>query len=505
MSTSTLAKAATLTVGISLTGTLLGLGRDLLLARFFGADGGTDAFLVAWTVPETAFVLVVEGAMSLIMIPLFSRALARGQDTRDVVAATLPRIVLVLVAMSAAVVAGAPLVVRALAPGLANHDLAVTCTRLTGITVLTFGLAGYLSAALRARHVFGAPAAITLAYNVGIVALMAALHGRIGIVSAAAGVALGSLFMVLVQVPSYLREVGLPRRWHLGGSVMTAGLVVPVIAYTMARQAQVFVERFLASGLPAGTISYLNYAQKIGQIPMLVALLVCSVTFPTLARNVAAGDLDNARRRVEADLRAVTALILVSAAFLISYAGPIVAVLLEHGKFTAGDTAATAAIMRVYALGVLGHALVGVLSRPFYSGERRTWFPAGAMAAGLAVTAVLAAIGAPVLGAYAIAAANGLGITTTAVLLLAGLHRRVLAISIRAVAGAAARLTVVAAVACGAGLFAARLMTGVAPLPQAVAGGLIVLATFTVLARLAGFPEVTAVTSAVSRRVRHGR
>ncbi|WIM92883.1 lipid II flippase MurJ [Actinoplanes oblitus] len=489
MNTATLTRAAVLTVGISLTGTALGLGRDLLLARYFGAGGGTDAFLVAWTVPETAYVLVVEGAMSLLMIPLFSAALAHDGDARTVVATTLPRITFVLVTVCAMALAAAPLLVRVLAPGLATHDVAVTCTRWTALTVLTFGLAGYLSAALRAHQVFGAPAALTLVYNLGIVGSMVLLHHRAGVVGAAAGVALGGLFMVLVQVPSYLRRVGLPRFWRLGGSALTVGAVLPVIAYTLARQGQVFVERFVGSGLPPGTISHLNYAQKIDQIPMLIALLICAVTFPALARDVAAGEVDQARRRVESDLRTVTALILVSVAFLIAYAPQVIAVLLQHGQFTAADTAATATVTRVYALGVLGHAFVGVLARPFYTGGQRTWYPVAAMAAGLGLTAVLAAAGAPALGAPAIAAANGVGITVTALLLLIGVHRRVLPISVHAIAGTAGRLVLAAAAACAAGLLAARLTTGLPSLVQALAGGLVVLAVFAVAARLAGFHE----------------
>ncbi|MGA5300383.1 lipid II flippase MurJ [Nucisporomicrobium flavum] len=486
----TLVRAALLTIVVTMAGSLLGLVRDLLLARFFGADGGTDAFLVAWTVPETAFVLVVEGAMSLLMIPVFSRALAQHRAAREVVAATLPRVLVVLVTLSAATAAGAPVVVRLVAPGLADPALAVTCTRLTAITVLTFGIAGYLSAALRASGVFGAPAAIHLAYNVGIVGLMATLHGRLGIVSAAAGVALGSLFMVLVQVPGFLRHVGLPRRWRGSAPAVTLGLVAPIVVYTLARQAQVFVERHLGSSLAPGTISYLNYAQKVAQIPMLIALLVCTVTFPTLARNVAAGETEQARRRVETDLRTVTALILVAAAYLVAYAPRIVAVLLEHGRFTAADTAATAAIMRVYALGVLGHAMVGVLSRPFFTGERRTWYPAVAMAAGLAVTTGLAVVAVPWLGAYAIAAANGIGITTTAVLLLLGLRRHIVAVSVPAVGAATARLAAAAAGAGTAGWLAARATASWSALPAAVVGGLLVLSVFVLLARSAGIAEL---------------
>jgi putative peptidoglycan lipid II flippase len=512
----TLMRAAVVTVVVTLSGSLLGLVRDLLLARLFGATGGTDAFLVAWTVPETAFTLVVEGAMSFLMIPLFSRALAEARAggavaaAQEVVAATMPRVVAVLVAASAAVALGAPLLVRVVAPGLADPGLAVTCTRLTSITVLTFGLAGYFSAALRANHVFGAPATIHLAYNAGILGLMWTLHGRLGIVSAAAGVALGSVFMVLAQVPSFLRHVGLPRRWRATGSAVTLGAFAPLAAYTLARQAQVFVERFLGSSLAPGTISHLNYAQKVAQMPMLVALLVCTVTFPSLARAVAAGDTETARRRLTTDLRTVTALILVAVAYLVAFAPVVVRVLLEHGEFTAADTAATAAVMRVYALGLLGHALVGVLARAFYTGERRTWYPALAMGAGLVVTAVLATAGLHLLHAYAIAAANGIGITTTAVLLLIGLRDRIVAVSLATVGAAVARLGAAAAVAGLLGWLAGRAMTGwPAPL-TALAGGVVVLVAFAGLAHLAGFDEVGTLASMLkpslwNRRIHHGR
>jgi putative peptidoglycan lipid II flippase len=483
----TLARAAVLTVVITISGSVLGLVRDLSVARFFGANGATDAFVVAWTVPETAFPLVVEGTMSFLMVPLFSRAIAAtGGSVREVVAATMPRIVAVLAVLAGLVGVGAPWLVHLLAPGLADPALAVTCMRWTSITVLTFGLAGYLSAALRAHHVFAAPAGIHLAYNIGILALIWSLHGRLGVLSAAIGVALGSLFMVLVQLPGYLRHVGIPRRVLVRGSLLTVGALAPIAVYTLTRQAQVFVERFLGSSLDAGTISRLNYAQKVAQLPMLVALLVCTVTFPTLARTVAAGDTVAARRRLESDLRAVTALVLLGAAYLVAFAPQIVELLFQHGRFTAADTAATAAILRVYSLGLLGHALVGVLSRPYFTGERPTWYPAVAMAAGLGTTAVLAAVGVPVFGVMAIVAANAIGITVTAVALLVGLGTRTVAVPVRAVAAATARIGAVAAAAGAAGWLVSRAAAGLGPVAVGAVGGVVVLVVFVVLARLSG-------------------
>src|SRR5262249_39252716 len=153
----------------------------------------------------------------------------------------------------------------------------------------------------------------------------------------------------------------LPRRVLMRGGALTLGAFAPVAAYTLIRQAQVFVERYFGSGLAPGAISHLNYAQKVAQLPMLVALLVCTVTFPTLARTTAAGELDKARRRLEGDLRTVIALILVAVAYLVAFAPEVVAALLQHGRFGAADASATAWILRVYSLGLLGHAIVGVL------------------------------------------------------------------------------------------------------------------------------------------------
>jgi putative peptidoglycan lipid II flippase len=498
----TLVRAAVVTVAVTLSGSLLGLVRDLLLARFFGASGGTDAFLVAWTVPETAFTLVVEGAMSFLMIPLFSRSL---EQSKRVVAGTLPRVVVMLVAASGTVALGAPLLVRVIAPGLADPQLAVTCTRLTSLTVLTFGLAGYVSAALRANHVFGAPATIHLAYNIGILCLMWTLHGRLGIVSAAAGVALGSLLMVVAQGPSFLKHVGLPRHWRVDGPTVTFGAFAPLALYTVARQAQVFVERFLGSSLPAGTISHLNYAQKVAQMPMLVALLVCTVTFPALARTVAAGEAAAARRRLEADLRTVTALILVATAYLVAFAPQVVGVLLQHGAFTAADTADTAAVMRVYALGLLGHALVGVLARAYFTGVRASWYPAAAMGVGLAVTAVLAVALIGPLHAYAIAAANGVGITTTAALLLAGLRSRSTAVGLGAIGAASGRLAVAAAGAGALGWSTGAAMAAWPAPVTALAGGAVVLVAFAGLTHLFGIGEVGALYRKLKERLHHGQ
>ncbi|MGA5217408.1 murein biosynthesis integral membrane protein MurJ [Streptomyces cinereoruber] len=469
-----LAKAAAVTAGLTAVGAVLGLVRDQILAGYFGAGAATDAFLVAWTVPEFASTLLIEDAMALILVPAFSRALARrgdgalGDPVRALVRGTLPRLTLTVGLAAAVLVVAAPLLVAALAPGLPDPALAIDCTRLTGTCVLSFALVGYCSAALRAHGRFLPPALIYTAYNVGIIGTILVLREPWGVRSAAAGVAVGGVLMVLVQAPSLVRELRSgpvppplrpPRaskasrasRGGQDGRILVLGLIAPVVAFSLCRQSQTLIERFLASPLPAGAISHLNYAQKVAQLPMILSLMLCTVSFPVVARALAAGDEETARHRVERDLLLAAVVVLVGASTVIAAAPRIVELLFERGEFRGADTTATAAVMRVYALGLLGQTMVGALVRCYFSAARPLWYPAAAMGAGLVATGAAGVPGAQYWGAVGIAGANALGITLTAVLLLRGAHRQSVPVRSGRLGTQLLRLAAAGAGATGAG------------------------------------------------------
>ncbi|WP_327093316.1 hypothetical protein OIE66_42775 [Nonomuraea sp. NBC_01738] len=482
---SRLVRATSLTMLLTALGSLLGFARDLLVAGIFGATANTDAFLVAWTIPETAAPLLIEGALAFLLIPLFSRAVADGQGLRDVVSATLPRAATAFLLLTALTALGAPLIVAVLAPGMSDPELAAQCTRITSVTVLAFGLTGYLSAALRTRQVFGPPAAIYVAYNLGIIAFVLTAEGSRGVTTVAWGVAVGALLMVAVQVPAFVRHIGLPRR---GATATAISLVAfaPIASFTLIRQGQVFVERFAASHLPAGSISYLNYAQKIAQVPMVVSLIVATVSFPALARCISKRDYDTARRRIREDLVVAGSVVLASTVFLLVYAPDVVRLLLEHGAFTAADTAETAWSMRLYSLGLLAQAVVGVICRVYYCADKPSWFPAAAMGAGLAVTTVAAVLLAPVLGAGGIALANALGITLTAVLLLGGLRAPFIELPMKELAVSMGRLVLAAAVAGGVAWVLRPAFSGLPLIVTVISGVALVTAIFVLTAVLIG-------------------
>ncbi|MBV6699607.1 hypothetical protein KV557_21330 [Kitasatospora aureofaciens] len=514
-----LAKAFGITAVLSAAGSALGLLRDLLLARYFGANQGTDAFLVAWTVPETAAPLLIEDAMSFLMVPAFTLALVLREErpdgpdpVRQLVRATLPWLLLALGALALGAALGAPQLVELLAPGLANPELAVDCTRITAITVLPFGVAGYLAAALRAHHSFTAPAGIYVAYNVGILAVLLGCHAFLGVSSAALGVAVGSLLMSGLLIGPFVRRLraGRParaRRTRGAGQalVLMPLALLPVAAFTLTRQSQVFVERYLGSALPPGTISHLNYAAKVSQLAMTAGILICTVTFPLVARALAAGDLTGARDRVEKDLGQAAAVVLLGTAFLMACAPSVVSLLFQRGAFGPQDTAATAAVIRVYSFGLPAQALIGVMIRPYFSlrpvvrraddsgtddGGRRLldWYPVAAMVLGLAVTVTVGLLATPRFGALGLAAGNAAGITATAALLLHGLVLRGIPLRLRRVLGGHGRLLTAAAGAAALGTAAAGISAD--PLPSTLLGGLTVALAFALLGTGLGAREV---------------
>ncbi|WP_338698112.1 lipid II flippase MurJ [Streptomyces sp. Q6] len=494
-----LVRAALLTASLSAAGSLLGLGRDQALAHLFGAGSETDAFLVAWTVPEVASTLLIEDGLAFMLVPAFSAAIAArgasaasGQGHQDpvraLVATSLPRLALAFVACAVLLMISAPHLVALLAPGLPDPQLAVDCTRLTATCVLTFGLTGYCSAALRAHSSYLAPAAIYVAYNTGIIVTLLLLADRWGVRAAAAGVAVGGCLMVLVQAPSLRRRLRstAPAARVDGGEAkaskkqsMNMALIATVLLFALCRQSQVFIERFLASSLPSGAISHLNYAQKVAQLPMVLSLMLCTVTFPVVAKALARGDTERARDRVERDVALAACIVLSGAAVVFACAPQIVHLLFQRGAFTYEDTAATADIMRVYSLGLLGHCLVGALVRSYFSAGRPTWYPVASMAAGMTLTAGAGTWAVHAWGVGGIAAANALGITFTAVLLLTAMDKRSVPVRIPVVLLELGKTLLAAVAATAAGMACAARVAQ--PLGSLAVGCLAIGAVFGLL------------------------
>lgn len=505
-----LLSAAALVFIVTTLGRLLGFVRDLVIARYFGATTGTDAFLIAWMIPETVSPLLLEGAMALVLVPLFARELEKEGTVEEILRRTLAPVAAALLVVSAAVALSAPWTVPLLAPGLpASTELsAIRMVGLASVTIFFIGLAGYARAALNSRQIFGIPAAVYIGYNIGILGSILLLYERLGIYSAALGLALGSALMLLVQAPTFVRKVGVPRlSFKLDRALLYEfAAFVPVGVFVLGRHAQVYVERFLGSFLEPGAISQLNYATRLAQFPMSAALTVAIVSFPVVARALAARRTGQVEEVLESNLRMVSALILPATAYLILFAPELVAFLFEGGAFTAGDTTATASILRIYSLGLLAQTLIYVTVRPFYSYRDVIWKPVRAALIGLAVTIAVDVALLRSLGADGLAAGNAAGISVMALLMLRDMKRHVVNVNLRRLASFFVRVTVAMLLAssCALPLVLFEAFAGLPAPATLLLGGTVLGLAYFFLARLFGIEEFEELQNQARRMLSRG-
>lgn len=446
-----LLQAAILVAAFALAGRALGFLRDVYIARLFGASAETDAFYVAWTVPETAWPLLVESAVVYAFVPVFVRALDTEGSARAAVNRTLGPALIALGGVSALIALGAPLLVDLLAPGLEEESLATRGMRVASVSVVALGVTGLFIAALRSREIFGIPASVNVVFNLGIIGSVALLHGESGVFSAAIGIAVGGAAVVLVQLPSVVRNIGWP---HVrGGSVDWALRVLvpflPIAAFVLLRHSQVYVERFLASLLDSGAISILNYAERVAQVPLGFTFAIAIVSFPAIARLAVRGRTEELRTSFERDLKLVALLIVPAIVIAIVFAEPLIRLLFERGSFTPTDSEATASVLQFYCPGLLGHALMAVAVLPIYGLSRRMALPVRSAAVGVGATVLVAVSLAPVLDTDGIALASALGAIVMAIHLLWRVHSSVLEFDAPSVWAHLAK-TLVAGAAAGA-------------------------------------------------------
>jgi putative peptidoglycan lipid II flippase len=238
-------------------------------------------------------------------------------------------------------------------------------------------------------------------------------------------------------------------------------------------------------------------------MPMVLSLMLCTVTFPVVAQAIAEGDTERARKRVERDLALVSCTVLLGAAVVVACAPQMIQLLFQRGAFTAHDTAATASVMRVYALGLLGHTLVGALVRSYFSGGRPTWYPLFAMTVGIIATSWIGALTVGSWGVLGIAAANALGITISAVFLLYGMGPRSVPIRTRQVLAEISKPVRAAGLAAVAGGLCASHVDS--PVLALLTGGTVVTVVFALLAWALGVQGFAPALRSLTQRLPHAR
>jgi putative peptidoglycan lipid II flippase len=368
--------------GATLASRILGFVRDAVVAQVFGAGPITDAFLVAFRIPNILRRLLAEGALSTAVIPVFTdyaMTRSRGELLR-MLRAVLGAALIVLGLTSAAGIVAAPWILTVIAPGFTADPgqlaLAVTLTRFMFPYLLLVGLAAFAMGVLNSQGRFFAAALGPALLNVGMIAavLVLARHIEPSVLSLALGVLLGGVGQLLVQVPD-LRRLGLlaPPSRELRHPALgrIARLLLPAVFGLAAVQVMVFVNTLLASLLPVGSISFLYYADRVMEFPLgIFGIALASASLPAMARQAAARDTRGVAGTLNFALRLAVFVSIPATVGLVLLSTPITRVLFERGRFGPEDTAATAIALIWYAVGLVGFAGARIVAQAFYAVAR---------------------------------------------------------------------------------------------------------------------------------------
>ena len=371
---------------------VLGLVRDQVFAIFFGAGLYYDAFLTAFRIPNLLRDLFAEGALSAAFVTTFSQVLATKGEEEAIRLSNRVATLMTLVITAISLVGWwhAPAIVHMLAPGFydvpGKAELTIKLTRIMIPFLLLVALAAQAMGILNARGRFGIPALASAFFNVGSIVgglllgfVIGPAIGLSAIEGMAYGTLIGGFLQFAVQWPSLVRT-GFSYRPMISisdpGVRQIFSLMGPAIIGTAAVQINVFVNTNFASSIidPAtgavanGPVSWLSYAFRFMQFPIGVfGVAIATAALPALSRSSARTDYIEFRRTLAHSLALVFLLCVPSAVGLAVLSRPIVALIFEHGKFTAFDTVQTGDALAAYSIGLAGYAAVKVLSPAFYA------------------------------------------------------------------------------------------------------------------------------------------
>jgi putative peptidoglycan lipid II flippase len=372
---SRIVRAATLVMILFVVSRVLGLLREMVIARQFGTSAEMDAYLAAFRLPDFLFYVVAGGALGSAFIPVFTGYLTR----RDMVggwrlaSSVINWVILILSFLGGLAAVFAPWLVQVLFGDFTPDQqmLATELMRWMLISTVIFGVSGVVMGILNAHQHFLLPALAPAIYN-GAIILGAWFLGPIwGVRGLTAGVVLGAAGHLLVQMPGLVLKRMRYRpvlAWRDSSLREVGRLMAPRVLGLAAVQLNFVVNAVLAAGLSEGSLTALNYGWIIMLLPQgIIAQSVATALFPTLAALVSRGERTEMRRVFGTTLRNLIFLTLPASAGLIILREPIVRLLLERGAFDANSTVATAWALGFFSLGLVGHAVVEITTRAFYA------------------------------------------------------------------------------------------------------------------------------------------
>ncbi len=412
----------------------MGLLRDVIFARTFGAGAELDAYNAAFQLPELILDVVVAGGLAAPFVPIFSAL--RGSDepaAHDFGRTVLTLAVLFMAACCVVLFFLAPLTADWLVGGFdaAQKELYIGLFRLMLLSPILFAASIALGEILVAEQHFVAYGMAPLLYNLGIIVGTVVLSGPLGIYGPAIGTLLGAGLHLGARV------VGIRRtRFRIGARLKVrtravrefVRLMIPKMASQPIDPLTFLYFNALASSMVAGSLSSVSFARNFQSVPVsLLGAAISVAAFPLLSRAFAAGDRPTFIRLVRTNTLTIGGLSILAAIGLAIFGGLAIRVFLGHGSFTEEAVARTSALLVVMAISVPFESLSHLFARALYA-TRTTLLPVGASLAGFVVTVVTSQVLITPLGLAAIPVSFTLGMVAKVALLAAALLPRARAV-----------------------------------------------------------------------------
>lgn len=369
---------STMVVGsMTLISRLLGFVRDMLIARLFGVDLATDAFFVAFKIPNFLRRLFAEGAFAHAFVPVLTDYKEQGSKAAlklfiDKTAGTLA-VCLLLITLAGIVLA--PVLILLLAPGFSwqgtQHDLSVLMLQITFPYLLLISLTAFAGSILNAHSKFAIPALTPVFLNICMIATAIWLAPLMDtpVVALAWGVFIAGIVQLLFQVPSLVRLGLLPRPrldFKDAGVNRVIKLMLPAMFSVSVTQINLLLDTLIASFLTVGSVSWLYYSDRLVEFPLgILGLALGTVILPSLAKNHAAENSVAFSQSLDWGLRLVLLVGMPATIGLFVLAEPMLSTLFQYHEFTINDVHLSAQSLRGYAVGLLGYLLIKVLVPAF--------------------------------------------------------------------------------------------------------------------------------------------
>jgi putative peptidoglycan lipid II flippase len=425
--------------GMTMVSRVTGLLRELLIARAFGASAYTDAFFVAFRIPNLLRRLFAEGAFSQAFVPILAEYKNRKGEsaTRELTGHVATILAWVMVLICALGVAASPVIVYFIATGLksepAAFDAAVMMTRIMFPYIGFMSFVALAGGILNTWREFRVPAFTPVLLNLSFIAasLFVAPHLEQPVYALAFAVFVGGILQLAIQIPA-LRKIGMLPRVSLSprhalsdpGVQRVLKQMVPATFAVSVAQISLIINTNIASRLENGSVSWLSYADRLMEFPTaLLGVALGTILLPSLAKAHADADAAEYSSLLDWGLRLTFLLALPSAVGLATLAEPLTTTLFHYGKFDAQSVAMTGRALIAYGVGLIGLILVKILAPGFYAKQDiRT--PVKIAIGVLVVTQLMNLLFVPWIAHAGLALSIGLGACVNAVFLYWGLRRR---------------------------------------------------------------------------------